>query len=90
MGARKGWHHVVAEHVENANVRSCDATLLLPAQKLGKETHRRVKANGQQTCWALKISGPFDAPGMCRGNEVRVIECNPLCLPLRALRLQGL
>merc|ERR1712151_97481 len=34
--------YAIAEHVENAGVHSGDASLLLPAQKLYVETHRRV------------------------------------------------
>jgi len=69
-------NYAIAEHVENAGVHSGDATLLLPAQKLFVETHRRVKQMGQKICRALKISGPFNIQFMCRDNEVMVIECN--------------
>merc|ERR1712056_9549 len=37
-------NYAIAEHVENAGIHSGDASLLLPAQKLFVETHRRVKA----------------------------------------------
>merc|ERR1712032_35633 len=66
----------IAEHVENAGTHSGDASLLLPAQKLFVETHRRVKQIGQKICRALKISGPFNIQFMCKENEVMVIECN--------------
>jgi len=69
-------NYAIAEHVENAGVHSGDATLLLPAQKLFVETHRRVKQMGQKICKALKISGPFNIQFMCRENEVMIIECN--------------
>mmetsp|Transcript_5187 Transcript_5187/g.12017 ORF Transcript_5187/g.12017 Transcript_5187/m.12017 type:complete len:1582 (-) Transcript_5187:297-5042(-) len=69
-------NYAIAEHVENAGVHSGDATLLLPAQKLFVETHRRVKMIGQKICRALKISGPFNVQFMCKENEVMVIECN--------------
>merc|ERR1712050_758602 len=69
-------NYAIAEHVENAGVHSGDASLLLPAQKLFVETHRRVKAMGQKLCRALKISGPFNIQFMCKENEVMVIECN--------------
>jgi carbamoyl-phosphate synthase large subunit len=69
-------NYAIAEHVENAGVHSGDASLLLPAQKLFVETHRRVKAIGQKICRALKISGPFNVQFMCKDNEVMVIECN--------------
>jgi len=69
-------NYAIAEHVENAGVHSGDATLLLPAQKLFVETHRRVKMIGEKICRALKISGPFNIQFMCKENEVMVIECN--------------
>jgi len=69
-------NYAIAEHVENAGVHSGDATLLLPAQKLFVETHRRVKMIGQKICRALKISGPFNIQFICKENEVKVIECN--------------
>merc|ERR1712151_1018510 len=69
-------NYAIAEHVENAGVHSGDASLLLPAQKLFVETHRRVKQLGQKLCRALKISGPFNIQVICKDNEVKVIECN--------------
>merc|ERR1740117_1477630 len=69
-------NYAIAEHVENAGVHSGDASLLLPAQKLFVETHRRVKQLGQKICRALKISGPFNMQFICKENEVKVIECN--------------
>eukprot|EP00928_Gymnodinium_smaydae_P031898 TRINITY_DN2325_c2_g1_i1.p1 TRINITY_DN2325_c2_g1~~TRINITY_DN2325_c2_g1_i1.p1 ORF type:complete len:410 (-),score=129.60 TRINITY_DN2325_c2_g1_i1:172-1254(-) len=69
-------NYAIAEHVENAGVHSGDATLLLPAQKLFVETHRRVKKIGQKLCAALRISGPVNIQFMCKENEVKVIETN--------------
>merc|ERR1719215_418367 len=69
-------NYAIAEHVENAGVHSGDASLLLPAQKLFVETHRRAKQIGQKLCRALKISGPFNIQFICKENEVKVIECN--------------
>jgi carbamoyl-phosphate synthase small subunit len=69
-------NYAIAEHVENAGLHSGDASLLLPAQKLFVETHRRVKMIGQKLCQALKISGPFNIQFICKDNEVKVIECN--------------
>merc|ERR1712061_974519 len=66
----------IAEHVENAGIHSGDASLLLPAQKLFVETHRRVKQIGQKICRAQKIFGPFNIQFICKDNEVKVIECN--------------
>jgi len=69
-------NYAIAEHVENAGTHSGDATLILPAQKLFVETHRRVKKITQKICRALRISGPFNIQFMCKANEVKVIECN--------------
>jgi len=69
-------NYAIAEHVENAGIHSGDASLLLPAQKLFVETHRRVKQIGQKIARALKISGPFNVQFICKENEVKVIECN--------------
>merc|ERR1719182_69658 len=69
-------NYAIAEHVENAGVHSGDATLILPAQKLFVETHRRVKKIAEKICAALQISGPFNIQFMCKDNEVKVIECN--------------
>ena len=69
-------NYAISEHIENAGVHSGDATLLLPAQKLYVETHRRVKKISQKICRALRISGPFNIQFLCKNNEVKVIECN--------------
>eukprot|EP00933_Yihiella_yeosuensis_P077927 TRINITY_DN8891_c0_g1_i1.p1 TRINITY_DN8891_c0_g1~~TRINITY_DN8891_c0_g1_i1.p1 ORF type:complete len:1190 (+),score=260.46 TRINITY_DN8891_c0_g1_i1:194-3571(+) len=69
-------NYAIAEHIENAGVHSGDATLLLPAQRLFVETHRRVKSISSKLCRALKISGPFNIQFICKDNEVKVIECN--------------
>jgi hypothetical protein len=69
-------NYAIAEHIENAGVHSGDASLLLPAQRLFVETHRRVKKISQKLCRALQISGPFNIQFICKENEVKVIECN--------------
>jgi len=69
-------NYAIAEHIENAGVHSGDASLLLPAQRLFVETHRRVKSISQKLCKALRISGPFNIQFICKDNEVKVIECN--------------
>lgn len=74
-------NYAISEHVQNAGVHSGDATLLLPAQKLYVETHRQIKKICQKLCRSLSISGPFNIQFLCKGNEVKVIECN-----LRAAR----
>ena len=43
-------NYAIAEHIENAGVHSGDASLLLPAQRLFVETHRRVKSISQKLC----------------------------------------
>ena len=47
-------NYAIAEYVENAGIHSGDATLLLPAQMLFVETHRRVKMISQKLCRALQ------------------------------------
>ena len=69
-------NYAISEHVQNAGVHSGDATLLLPAQKLYVETHRQIKRICVKLCRALNISGPFNIQFLCKGNEVKVIECN--------------
>lgn len=76
-------NYAICEHVEDAGVHSGDATLLLPAQRLHLETHRRVLNIASELCRALAISGPFNiqfmaqesVPGISR-QCVKVIECN--------------
>merc|ERR1719453_2414395 len=69
-------NYAISEHVENAGCHSGDATLLLPAQRLYVETHRRIKRIAQKLCKALNITGPFNIQFLCKENEVKVIECN--------------
>lgn len=47
----------ISEHVENAGVHSGDATLVLPAQDLNKETVRKIKAIAESVAKALAVSG---------------------------------
>ena len=49
-------NYAIAEHVENAGVHSGDATLLLPAQRLFVETHRKVKST-----LAASVGAPYFA-----------------------------
>merc|ERR1711982_215420 len=72
-------NYAIAEQVENAGVHSGDATLLLPAQKLVVETHRRVKHMGQTICRVRKISVPFNIQFMCKENEVCVAPTSFSC-----------
>merc|ERR1712066_995788 len=65
-------NYAIAEHVENAGIHSGDASLLLPAQKLFVETHRRVKSIGENICRALRISGP---PAPCLLSQRHTMCC---------------
>jgi carbamoyl-phosphate synthase/aspartate carbamoyltransferase len=69
-------NYAISEHIENAGVHSGDASLLLPAQKLYIETHRRIKRICQKLARALNVSGPFNIQFMCKSNDVKVIEMN--------------
>jgi len=75
-------NYAISEHVEDAGTHSGDATLLLPAQTLHFETHRRVRQVASQLCRALSISGPFNIQflaqegGSSSSRSVKVIECN--------------
>lgn len=68
--------------MEDAGCHSGDATLLLPAQRLNMETHRRVMHIASQLCQALEISGPFNVQFLALEGSasshrmVKVIECN--------------
>jgi len=75
-------NYAISEHVEDAGTHSGDATLILPAQGLKLETHRRVMHIASQLCRALDISGPFNVQFMAQEGcsssmrSVKVIECN--------------
>lgn len=75
-------NYAISEHVEDAGTHSGDATLLLPAQRLHLETHRRVMHIATKLCAALEISGPFNVQFMAQEGcsssmrSVKVIECN--------------
>merc|ERR1719379_795372 len=75
-------NYAISEHVEDAGTHSGDATLLLPAQRLHLETHRRVMHIASQLCRALQISGPFNVQFIAQdgpsslARSVKVIECN--------------
>ncbi|UKJ89235.2 carbamoyl phosphate synthase II [Theileria orientalis] len=69
-------NYAISEHVENAGVHSGDATLILPAQNIFVDTHRRIKNITQKLAKHLKISGPFNVQFMCKKNKIKVIECN--------------
>ena len=66
----------VSEHVENAGVHSGDATLILPAQDLTKDTIRKLKNIVAKISKELDITGPFNIQFMAKNDELYVIECN--------------
>lgn len=74
--------HAVSEHVEQAGVHSGDATLVLPPQKLDKETMERLKEIAQKVAQAWNITGPFNMQIIKADNPdggqplLKVIECN--------------
>jgi len=69
-------NYAISEHVENAGIHSGDATMILPAQRLYVETHRRIKRVAQKLARALDISGPMNIQFLCKDNHVKVIELN--------------
>jgi carbamoyl-phosphate synthase large subunit len=66
----------ICEHIEDAGVHSGDATMMLPPQDLTVETVRRVRRIGAALLRALQVTGPVNLQLLCRGDEVKVIECN--------------
>lgn len=50
----------ISEHVENAGVHSGDATMVLPAQDLNKETLEKIRTISYAIGKALMVSGPFN------------------------------
>ncbi|CAD2103761.1 carbamoyl phosphate synthetase, putative [Plasmodium vinckei brucechwatti] len=69
-------NYAISEHVENAGVHSGDATLILPAQNIYVETHRKIKKISEKISKYLNISGPFNIQFICHQNEIKIIECN--------------
>ncbi|XP_954765.1 carbamoyl phosphate synthase II, putative [Theileria annulata] len=69
-------NYAISEHVENAGTHSGDATLIIPAQNIFVDTHRRVKKITQKLSKYLNITGPFNVQFMCKNNKIKVIECN--------------
>ena len=68
--------YAISEHIEFAGVRSGDATIQFPPQKLYVETVRRIKRVSKEIAAALHINGPFNIQFMARDNDILVIECN--------------
>jgi carbamoyl-phosphate synthase/aspartate carbamoyltransferase len=66
----------ISEHVENAGIHSGDATLVLPAQDLTKDTMRQIKNTVARVGKELAITGPFNMQFMAKYDNIYVIECN--------------
>lgn len=67
---------VISEHIENAGVHSGDASIVLPPQKIYKETEKKIREIGEKIADALHISGPFNIQFLAKDNQVQVIEVN--------------
>ena len=66
----------ICEHVENAGVHSGDSTMVLPPQKIYRETEKQIEKIAALIAKSLKITGPFNIQFLARNNKVMVIECN--------------
>lgn len=66
----------ISEHVENAGIHSGDATLVLPAQDLTKDTMSKIKNTVARVGKELAITGPFNMQFMAKYDNIYVIECN--------------
>jgi hypothetical protein len=67
----------VAEHVEQGGVHSGDATLVLPARDMSKDTFGRVKEIASKVAAQLSITGPFNMQILhSPDGSLKVIETN--------------
>jgi len=66
----------ISEHIENAGVHSGDATLVLPAQDLNKDTIGRIRDIVFRIAANLNVSGPLNLQLIAKDNNLKVIECN--------------
>ena len=66
----------ISEHIENAGVHSGDATLVLPAQDLNKDTIDRIRDIVFRIGANLNVSGPLNLQLIAKNNNLKVIECN--------------
>ncbi len=66
----------LSEHIENAGVHSGDATIVLPARKIYRETEDKIVEITRRIAKALNITGPFNVQFLAKSNLVMVIECN--------------
>ena len=68
--------YAISEHVENAGIHSGDSTMVLPPQKIYRQTEKQIIAIAQKITRSLKITGPFNIQFLAKNNKVMVIECN--------------
>jgi carbamoyl-phosphate synthase large subunit len=66
----------ISEHIEPAGVHSGDATVIYPAQLLGKGVERALLGMGQRLAAALEIKGVFNLQCLLRDGQLYVIELN--------------
>ena len=66
----------ISEHIENAGIHSGDATLVLPAQDLNKQTIKDIKKIVHKIGSNLNVDGPFNLQLIAKDNKLKVIECN--------------
>lgn len=67
---------VISEHIEYAGVHSGDATIVLPARDINKETQTKMLKAGKKLAKALNITGPFNIQFLAKDNEIFIIEIN--------------
>ncbi len=69
--------YAISEHVEQGGVHSGDATLVLPARDMTKETFGRVRDIGAKVAQQLNITGPFNMQILhSPDGSLKVIETN--------------
>ena len=76
----------ISEHVENAGVHSGDATMVLPAQDINKETMEKIRNICYAIGKALMVSGPFNMQLIAKvirnifcGTGMFIIRCVFAC-----------
>lgn len=69
--------YAISEHVEQGGVHSGDATLVLPARDMSKETFGRVREIAAKVAQQLSITGPFNMQILhSPDGSLKVIETN--------------
>lgn len=66
----------IIEHIELAGTHSGDATMVIPAQTLTKETKSTIEDYARRLGRALRIQGPFNIQFVVKDKRVYVIELN--------------